>query len=82
MPEYSIERDVPGAGTMSATGLKAMSQPSRSILNRTSSRIRRDHGDVTRARIFFIPRAPRAGMIREHARPGGFPTNVTLVTGD
>ena len=38
MPQYLIERELPGAGTLSAAELKAISQKSCSVLNQTAYR--------------------------------------------
>ena len=76
MPQYLIEREVPGAGKMSPAELKALSQQSCSVLNRMGPTIQWDHSDVTGAKIYCGYRAPNAEMIREHARQGGFPANV------
>ena len=76
MPQYLIEREVPGAGKMSPAELKALSQQSCSVLNRMGPTIQWDHSYVTGDEIYCVYRAPNAEMIREHARQGGFPANV------
>lgn len=76
MPQYLIEREVPGAGKMSPAELKALSQKSCSVLNRMGPTIQWDHSYVTGDKIYCVYRAPNAEMIREHARQGGFPANV------
>jgi len=76
MPQYLIERDVPGAGKMSPAELKALSQQSCSVLNRMGPEIQWDHSYVTGDKIYCVYRAPNAEMIREPARQGGFPANV------
>jgi hypothetical protein len=76
MPQYLIEREVPGAGKMSPADLKALSQQSCSVLNRMGPEIQWDHSYVTGDKIYCVYRAPNAEMIREHARQGGFPANV------
>ncbi len=76
MPQYLIEREVPGAGKMSPAELKALSQQSCSVLNRMGPTIQWDHSYVTGDKIYCVYRAPNAEMIREHARQGGFPANV------
>ena len=76
MPQYLIERAVPGAGKMSPAELKALSQQSCSVLNRMGPTIQWDHSYVTGDKIYCVYRAPNAEMIREHARQGGFPANV------
>jgi hypothetical protein len=76
MPQYLIEREVPGAGKMTPADLKALSQQSCSVLNRMGPAIQWDHSYVTGDKIYCVYRAPNAEMIREHARQGGFPANV------
>ena len=76
MPQYLIEREVPGAGKMSPAELKALSQQSCSVLNRMGPTIQWDQSYVTGDKIYCVYRAPNAEMIREHARQGGFPANV------
>lgn len=76
MPQYLIEREVPGAGKMTPAELKALSQQSCSVLNRMGPAIQWDHSYVTGDKIYCVYRAPNAEMIREHARQGGFPANL------
>ena len=76
MPQYLIEREVPGAGKMTPAELKALSQQSCNVLNRMGPAIQWDHSYVTSDKIYCVYRAPNAEMIREHARQGGFPANV------
>lgn len=76
MPQYLIEREVPGAGKMTPAELKALSQQSCSVLNRMGPAIQWDHSYVTGDKIYCVYRAPNAEMVREHARQGGFPANV------
>ena len=75
MPQYLIERNVPGAGKMSAGDLKALSQKSCSVLNNMGPQIQWVHSYVTGDQIFCVYRAPNEEMLREHARQGGFPAN-------
>lgn len=75
MPQYLIERNVPGAGKMSAGDLKALSQKSCSVLNSMGPQIQWVHSYVTGDQIFCVYRAPNEAMLREHARQGGFPAN-------
>lgn len=75
MPKYVIEREVPGAGKMSADELRAISQKSCSVLNKLGPEIQWIHSYVTGDKIYCIYRAPNEQMVREHARQGGFPAN-------
>jgi hypothetical protein len=78
MPQYVIERDLPGAGKLSQEELRAVSQKSCSVLNRLGPEIQWIHSYVTADKIYCIYRAPNEQMIREHAKQGGFPANKIL----
>ena len=75
MPQYLIERNIPGAGKLTSTELKAISQKSCSVLNEMGPQIQWVHSHVTGDQIYCIYRAPSEAMVREHARLGGFPAN-------
>lgn len=75
MPKYVIEREVPGAGKLSAQELQGISQKSCAVLNRLGPRIQWLHSYVTDDRIYCVYIAPNEEMVREHAKQGGFPAN-------
>ena len=75
MPEYVIEREMPGAGTLGAADLKHASQTSCSVLRDLGPDIQWVHSYVTDDKIYCVYRAPNEEMIREHAQKGGFPAN-------
>jgi hypothetical protein len=75
MPEYVIERKLPGAGRLRPDQLKAISQKSWSVLNDLGPRIRWVQSDVTNDKIYCIYRAPSPDLIHEHAKRGGFPAD-------
>ena len=75
MPQYVIERDMPGVGTLDADDLKGASQTSCSVLRDLGPQIQWVHSYVTDNKIYCIYRAPNEEMIREHAERGGFPAN-------
>ncbi len=75
MPQYLIERNIPGAGKLSAADLKGISQKSCSVLNNMGPQIQWVHSYVTGDQIFCVYRAPNEEMVREHARQGGFPAD-------
>lgn len=75
MPEYLIERNIPGAGKLSPSELRAISQKSCDVLNRMGPQIQWVQSYVTDDQINCIYRAPNEEMIREHARQGGFPAD-------
>lgn len=76
MPQYVIERNIPGAGKLSPADLKAISQKSCGVLNTLGPQIQWVHSYVTGDKIYCVYRAPNAEMVREHARQGGFPADV------
>lgn len=75
MPQYLIERDIPGAGKLTSAELKGISQKSCSVLNELGPQIQWVHSYVTGDQIYCVYRAPNEEMVREHARLGGFPAN-------
>jgi Protein of unknown function (DUF4242) len=75
MPEYVIEREMPGAGQLSAADLKMASQTSCSVLKELGPQIQWVHSYVTDNKIYCVYRAPSEDLIREHAQRGGFPAN-------
>ena len=75
MPQYLIERNIPGAGKLTAAELKGISQKSVGVLNQLGPQIQWVHSYVTGDQIHCIYRAPNEEMVREHARQGGFPAD-------
>lgn len=75
MPKYVIEREIPGAGTISAADLKAISQKSCGVLQGLGPQIQWVESYVTADKIYCIYIAPNKEMVREHAVQGGFPAN-------
>lgn len=75
MPKYVIERELPGAGKLTAEQLKAISQTSCGVLRTLGPQIQWLQSYVTDDKIYCVYIAPNAEMIREHAQRGGFPAN-------
>jgi hypothetical protein len=75
MPKYVIEREIPGAGKLSAAELKAISQKSCGVLQKLGPQIQWEHSYVTDDKIYCVYNAPNEEMVREHANQGGFPAN-------
>ena len=81
MPKYVIEREIPGAGSLSAEQLKAISQTSCGVLSKMGPQIQWVQSYVTTDKIYCVYIAPNEEMVREHAKQGGFPANaVNLVS--
>jgi hypothetical protein len=75
VPKYVIEREIPGAGDLSADQLHAISQKSCGVLNNLGPQIQWVHSYVTDNKIYCVYIAPNEAMVREHAKQGGFPAN-------
>ena len=75
MPQYVIEREMPGVGGLGVSDLKQASQTSCSVLRDLGPTIQWVHSYVTDDKIYCVYRAPNEDMIREHAQRGGFPAN-------
>ena len=73
MPKYIIERDLPGAGKLSADELRSISQKSCDILQSMGPRIQWQQSYVTGDKIYCVYIASDEQVIREHAKAGGFP---------
>ncbi|HUF28473.1 MAG TPA: DUF4242 domain-containing protein [Gemmatimonadaceae bacterium] len=73
MPRYVIERDLPGAGSLSPLELQAISRKSCDVLHALGPDIQWVQSYVTDDRIYCVYIAADADLIREHARCGGFP---------
>jgi len=75
MPKYVIERDIPGAGKLTAADLQGISQKSCGVLQKLGPQIQWVQSYVTDDKVYCVYIAPNAEMVREHARQGGFPAN-------
>jgi hypothetical protein len=75
MPRYVIEREIPGAGSLSAEELQAVSQKSCGVLQSMGPQIQWVESFVTDDKVYCVYIAPDEESVREHARQGGFPAN-------
>ncbi|MBA3806192.1 MAG: DUF4242 domain-containing protein [Acidobacteria bacterium] len=75
MPKFVIEREIPGAGDLSAQELQAISQKSCGVLQNMGPQIQWVQSYVTGDKIYCVYIAPNEEMVREHAEQGGFPAN-------
>jgi hypothetical protein len=75
MPQFVIEREMPGVGQLDSDALKGASQGSCSVLRDLGSEIQWVHSYVTDDKIYCIYRAPDEELIRRHAETAGFPAN-------
>ncbi len=75
MPKFVIERDLPGAGSLSGQQLAEVSAKSNGVLKELGPSIQWLESYVTDDRLYCVYIATNAEIIREHARLGGFPAN-------
>ncbi len=78
MPQFLIERQIPGVGKLSSGELKAISGKSCDIIrgmNQSGKDVQWVHSYVTGDKLFCVYNAPNASAIKEHATIGGFPAN-------
>jgi len=75
MPKYVIEREIPGAGSLSQEQIVGISQKSCSVLKNLGPEIQWVESYVTADKIYCVYIAPNEAMVREHAKQGGFPAN-------
>ena len=80
MPRYLIERELPGAGSLSDMEIQAISQKSNEVLAGMAGRAQWVQSYVTDNAITCVYVADSPESVREHAAAGGFPcTNVREV---
>lgn len=75
MPKYVIERELPGAGQMSAGDRQAVSAKSCAVLWNLGPDIQWLQSYVADDKLYCVYIAPSEKLIREHAAIGGFPVN-------
>jgi hypothetical protein len=76
MPKFVIERNLPGAGLLSAQELETISRKSNDVLATMAGRVQWQHSYVTGDKIYCVYVAEDEAAVREHAKSGGFPANV------
>jgi hypothetical protein len=75
MPQYVIERDVPGAHKMSEADVRELARKSVAVLNELGPQIQWIQSYVTENKVYCIYLAPDEATIREHAQRVGIPAN-------
>ena len=76
MKKFVIERNLPGAGNLSAEELQAISQASCAVINELGKPYHWVQSFVTDDKIYCIHIAESEEAVREHARLGNFPINT------
>jgi hypothetical protein len=75
VPEFVIEREIPGAGALSEGEIREMSLRSLQALREIGPQIQWLHSYVTEDKVYCIYLAPDEETVREHARRAGIPAD-------
>jgi hypothetical protein len=75
MPQYVIERDMPGAGRMSESEVRDVSLRSLEVLKGMGPQIQWLYSYVTDEKVYCVYLAPDESVIRDHARQLGVPAS-------
>jgi hypothetical protein len=75
MPQYVIEREVPGAGNLTDAEWRELAKKSVGVLKDLGPEIKWLHSYVTGDKVYCVYLAPDEETVREHARRGGIPAN-------
>ncbi|TFG84793.1 MAG: DUF4242 domain-containing protein [Chromatiales bacterium] len=76
MPKFVIEREIPGAGKLSAAELQGISRKSCGVLQELGPKVQWVHSYVTDNKVYCVYIAPDVAAVRKHAEMGGFPANT------
>ena len=75
MPQFVIEREIPGAGSLSEAQLREISLHSLQTMNQMGPQIQWLNSYVTEDKVYCVYLAPDEETVREHARKSGIPAN-------
>jgi hypothetical protein len=75
MPQFLIERDIPGAGSLSESQVREISLQSLATLKEMGPQIQWLHSYVTEDKVYCVYLAPDEEHIREHARRTKLPAD-------
>jgi hypothetical protein len=75
VPQFVIEREIPGAGALSEIQIREVSLRSLQALKDLGPQIQWVHSYVTEDKIYCVYLAPDEDTIREHARKAGIPAD-------
>ncbi len=75
MPQFVIERVIPGAGSLSEAQLREISLRSLDTVREMGPQIQWLHSYVTEDKVYCVYLAPDETSIREHAQRTGIPAD-------
>ena len=81
MPQYLIERQIPGAGAIPYDELVKISKRSNQVLAELTAegkQVRWEQSYVAGDKIYCVYNAPSEEAIREHAKRGPFPADLIV----
>ena len=75
MPRFIIEREIPGAGNLSANELRALARRSYEVITELGPQIQWVQSYVVDDRVYCVYIARDKAILLEHARRAGFPAD-------
>lgn len=75
MPKFIIERDMPDAGRLTASDLKAAARKSSEALQQLGPSVQWMQSYVTDDKLYCVYIAPDDALVRRHAEQAGFPAD-------
>ena len=75
MPQFVIERDIPGAHKLTQAEITEVARKSVQALTELGPQIQWVQSYVTENKVYCVYLAPDEATIREHARRAGVPAN-------
>lgn len=75
MPKFVIEREMPGAGNMTAEERQGGARSSNDVIDKLGDQIEWVHSYVTPDKIYCVYIAPDKDLIQQHAELSGFPAD-------
>ncbi len=75
MPQFVIEREIPGAGSLTEVQIRDLSLRSLQSLKEMGTQIQWIHSYVTDDKVYCVYLAPDEDTIQEHARRTGIPAD-------
>jgi hypothetical protein len=75
MPKFVIEREIPGAGSMTQDELHKVARKSVAALREIGTQIQWLHSYITDNKVYCVYLAPDDATILKHAKMAGVPAN-------
>lgn len=75
MPKFVIEREIPGAGSMTSDELHKAARKSVEVLRQIGPQIQWLHSYITDNKVYCVYLAPDDATIMKHAKMVGIPAN-------